>query len=151
MSARSVPWRTAGVGCGGMLLFGGGQQSGGRSAVVDIYNTLNGTWLAPARLNGSRSNLAGGCMAGRYAVFGGGQCTGKDKYTVEALVDVYDTVTNRWGLLPPLNFGRGKLAGAGSGGGSGGGVGGGGQCVGFGGGHDKPAGKADLDVYCITS
>jgi hypothetical protein len=79
-------------------------------------------------------------MAGRYAVFGGGQCTGKDKGRVEALVDVYDTVTNTWGVLPPLNFGRGKLAGTG-----------GGACVGFGGGHDKPAGAADLDVYCVAS
>lgn len=38
---------------------GGGQQVGGRSAVVDIYNTLNGSWLKPSHLNGSRSNLAG--------------------------------------------------------------------------------------------
>ena len=130
-----------GVGCGGMLLFGGGQQSGGRSGVVDIYDVRDGgRWLPPAHLNGSRSNLAGGCMADRYAVFGGGQCTGHDKDRVEALVDVYDTVTNTWGTLPPLNFGRGKLAGTGAGG-----------CVGFAGGHMKPASAADLDVHCVDT
>ena len=86
-----------GVGCGGMLLFGGGQQSSGRSAVVDIFNTRANTWLPPAHLNMSRSNLAAGCMAGRYALFGGGQTTGHSKYVAEAMVDVYDTVENTWG------------------------------------------------------
>ena len=29
---------------GGMLLFGGGQKAGGRSAAVDIYDTATGRW-----------------------------------------------------------------------------------------------------------
>ena len=72
-----------GVGCGGRLLFGGGQQNGGRSSVVDIFDARTSSWLPSAHLNMSRSNLAAGCMAGRYALFGGGQTTGAGKYIAE--------------------------------------------------------------------
>eukprot|EP01047_Picozoa_sp_COSAG01_P033974 COSAG01_NODE_2529_length_7496_cov_1044.247533_3_plen_166_part_00 len=128
-----------GVGCGGMLLFGGGQQSGGRSQLVDLYDIESRRWLPPAHLNASRSNLAAGCMGGRYAVFAGGQCVGHNKYVAEAMVDVYDTVENTWGLLHPLSYGRGKLVGAGVG-----------KCVAFGGGGARPAGGADVDVFCVA-
>ena len=47
------------------------------------------------------------------------------------------------GLLPPLNYGRGKLVGAGAG-----------NCVAFGGGGHRPGSNAnttygDVDVYCV--
>jgi hypothetical protein len=38
------------VGCGGLLLFAGGQVGGGRSAVVDIFSAVGGRWLPPANL-----------------------------------------------------------------------------------------------------
>lgn len=121
-----------------MLLFGGGQQASGRSQLVDIYHVGEKRWLPAAHLNASRSNLAAGCMGGRYAVFAGGQCVGHNKAAAESMVDIYDTVTNAWGLLQPLNYGRGKLVGASSS-----------RCVAFAGGGARPVGGADADVYCV--
>ena len=63
---------------------------------------------------------------------------GHNKAVAEAMVDVYDTVTNAWGQLHPLSYGRGKLVGAGAG-----------KCVAFGGGGARPIGGADVDVYCL--
>ena len=94
------------VGCGGYLLFGGG-QIGGRSAAVDIFDAVRGRFLPPSNLSVARSNLAAACAADRFAVFAGGQIPGR------ATVDVFDTKLGDWGTLDPLNFGRGWLVGAG--------------------------------------
>ena len=96
------------VGCGGRLLFGGGQIGGGRSNVVDIYNTITQKW-SNSTLSVARSNLAAACAKNRYAVFAGGQIPGRNT------VDVYDTVANTWGLLDPLNYGRGWIVGSSAG------------------------------------
>jgi hypothetical protein len=113
------------VGCGGKIMFAGGQIGGGRSAVVDIFDVSGGRgWMAPANLSQARSNLAAACAADRYALFAGGQIPPRDD------VDVYDTVSGQWSVLEALNFGRGWLVGAASH-----------ECAVFAGGN--------ADVYCF--
>merc|ERR1719231_1292737 len=58
------------VGCGGKLIFAGGQIAGGRSKAVDIFDVSSGKWTN-STLSVARSNLAAACAAGRYAVFAG--------------------------------------------------------------------------------
>jgi len=65
------------VGCGGKLVFGGGQIAGGRSKVVDVFDTATEAWLPNSTLTVARSNLAAACAKDRYAVFAGGQIPGK--------------------------------------------------------------------------
>lgn len=122
------------VGCGGKIMFAGGQIAGGRSAVVDIFDVSEGHgWMPPANLSQARSNLAAACAADRYALFAGGQIPSR------ATVDVYDTVSGQWSLLNPLNFGRGWLVGAGAG-----------DCAVFSGGG-RSGNASDADVYCFGS
>ena len=120
------------VGCGGYLIFAGGQVGGGRSAAVDLYEVATGRW-SNATLTVARSNLAAACAAGRFAVFAGGQIPGR------ATVDVLDTASGEWGTLADLNFGRGWLVGAGTA-----------TCAVFGSG---PGGEnsSSVDAYCLTA
>lgn len=120
------------VGCGGKLIFAGGQIAGGRSKAVDIFDVSSGKWTN-STLSVARSNLAAACGAGRYAVFAGGQIPGSD------VVDVLDTTTGQWGELPALSYGRGWLAGAGAG-----------KCVVFAGGGRPVAGAPTTDAYCFA-
>ena len=96
------------VGCGGKLVFAGGQIAGGRSQAVDVYDVHKMVWSA-ANLSVPRSNLAAACAAERYALFAGGQTPGRD------VVDMLDTRTGEWHVLSPLSYGRGWLVGAGVG------------------------------------
>lgn len=120
------------VGCGGLLLFAGGQIGGGRSATVDIFDTADGgRWLPPANLTVARSNLAAACTSDRFAVIAGGQIPGRNT------VDVFDCVRRTWGTLEPLNFGRGWLVGAGAE-----------NCVAFASGSGR-GNASSVDEYCF--
>lgn len=61
------------VGCGGSIIFAGGQIGGGRSAAVDVLDAATGQW-APSigNLTVARSALAAACAGDRFALFGGG-------------------------------------------------------------------------------
>ena len=62
------------VGCGGYILFAGGQVGGGRSSAVDVLNGSSGEWVTnPGNLSLARSLVASACLADRYAVFAGGK------------------------------------------------------------------------------
>jgi hypothetical protein len=120
------------VGCGGKVIFAGGQL-GGRSDAVDIFDAATQQW-SNATLTVARSNLAAACAANRFAVIAGGQIPGC------TAVDVLDTQSGTWGTLAPLNFGRGWLVGAGAG-----------DCVVFGSGpgvRDESS-AASVDEYCF--
>ena len=118
------------VGCGGQVIFAGG-QIGGRTNAVDIYDTATQKW-SNATLTVARSNLAAACASDRFAVVAGGQIPGR------TTMDVLDTKSGEWATLEPLNFGRGWLVGAGAGG-----------CVVFGSGPG-PSGAASVDEYCFA-
>lgn len=120
------------VGCGGMIIFAGGQL-GGRSDAVDIFDVATHKWTNTT-LTVARSNLAAACAANRYVVIAGGQIPGR------TTVDVLDTKLGKWGTLAPLNFGRGWLVGAGVG-----------ECVVFGSGSGvgDESGAASVDEYCF--
>jgi hypothetical protein len=120
------------VGCGGKVIFAGGQLSG-RSDAVDIFDAATHQW-SNATLTVARSNLAAACAANRYAVIAGGQIPGRTS------VDVLDTQSGQWGTLAPLNFGRGWLVGAGAG-----------DCVVFGSGPGvgSESSAASVDEYCF--
>lgn len=119
------------VGCGGMLIFAGGQIGGGRSRAVDILDTKTGRW-SNATLSEARSNLAAACASNRFALIAGGQIPPR------STVDVLDTSTGVWGTLDPLNFGRGWLVGAGVG-----------NCAVFAGGGQ--GNESSVDEYCFDS
>lgn len=120
------------VGCGGQLIFAGGQLVGiERSDAVDIFDTRTGQW-SNGTLSVARSNLAAACASDRYAVFAGGQTPSRNT------VDVLDTLTGTWGTLDPLNFGRGWLVGAGAG-----------DCAVFAGGGQ--GNQSSVDEYCFGS
>lgn len=122
------------VGCGGKVIFAGGQL-GGRSDAVDVYDVATQKWSNDT-LTVARSNLAAACAADRFAVIAGGQIPGR------TTVDVLDTTSGRWGTLAPLNFGRGWLVGAGAG-----------DCVVFGSGpgvRDESS-AASVDEYCFET
>jgi len=104
------------VGCGLLLIVGGGQVAGGRYGGFDAFNVRTKAWSS-GKLNTSRSNLAAACLGGRYALFAGGQIPGR------TTVDIVDTVTGAVDLAAdPLHYGRGWLSSAQAG-----------KCVAFGG------------------
>ena len=120
------------VGCGGKILFAGGQVAGGRSAAVDIYDVSRKTWTN-MMLSVARSNLAAACILDRYVVFAGGQIPGR------ATVDVLDLEKNVWmNSEIALNTGRGWLS-----------AGSVDNCAVFAGGQTVP-GKSDIDVFCLA-
>merc|ERR1712217_232266 len=120
------------VGCGGKLIFAGGQIAGGRSDAVDIFDVMHGAWTN-STLSVARSNLAAACAGNRFAVFAGGQIPRR------ATVDVYDTLTDSWGVLDDLNFGRGWLVGAGVD-----------QCAVFASGGAQ-GNQSTVDAYCFDA
>ena len=120
------------VGCGGKLIWAGGQVQGGRSGAVDILDARTGEW-SNATLVYKRSNLAAACVGDRYAVFAGGQTP------LTAAVECLDTATGEWSVLEDLSIPRGWLSGAGNG-----------RCAVFAGGANKNVGGGDtVDIYCI--
>ena len=124
------------LGCGGKLIFAGGQVAGGRSKAVDVYDVQAGAWWPASpqnlALSVARSNLAAACAMDRFAVFGGGQVPGSPA------VDILDVETRLWSRAA-LNFGRGWLSAAGVG-----------DCAVFAGGHPKTGPGSDIDVFCFA-
>ena len=121
------------VGCGGYIIFAGGQIGGGRSAAVDVLNGNTGAWMpSVGNLTVARSGLSSACASDRFALFAGGQIPLRDE------VDVLDTKTMKWLPLQHLNTPRSFLAGAGNG-----------NCALFAGGNKIPAGAHDTDVFCF--
>jgi len=112
------------VGCGGKLIWAGGQL-GGRSDTVDILDSKTGAW-STSNLTVARSNLGAACAGDRFALFGGGQIPAR------GTVDAFDTVTGTWSVLEDLTVPRGWVSGAGAG-----------SCALFGGGET-------VDIYCFS-
>jgi len=113
------------VGCGGMLIWAGGQVGGGRASAVDILDSATGKW-SNATLSNARSNLGAACAGDRFALFAGGQIPRR------GTVDLLDTTTGKWSVLEDLSVPRGWVSGAGAG-----------PCAAFGGG-------AVVDIYCFS-
>merc|ERR1712023_484759 len=74
------------IGCGGKLIWAGGQIAGGRSGAVDILDAATGDW-SNASLSIPSSNLGAACAGDRFAMFAGGQIPAR------GTVDVLDTLT----------------------------------------------------------
>ncbi len=79
--------------------------------IVEVYDPATDQWgplLAP--MPTPRSASAWGTHRGRIVVAGGESRTSKWSATFRA-VEAYDPATNRWTILPPMEFARHGLAG----------------------------------------
>jgi len=122
------------VGCGGFIIFAGGQIGGGRSAAVDVLDSRTASWIpSVGNLSVARSAVSSACASDRFALFGGGQIPLRDE------VDVLDTASMQWLPTLKLNTPRSALAAAGNG-----------DCAMFAGGLKQPNGTSDTDVFCFS-
>jgi len=114
------------------VLFGGGASSGSQySNVVDIYDSINGTWWT-STLSQARGNLAAASF-GNLAFFGGGNTTGSAQ--LSGVVDIFDLTTQTWNTTT-LSQNRTGLAASSIG-----------NIVAFGGGYMGSLMTAIVDVY----
>ena len=99
--------RATSASVGDLVLFAGGEEPATpmNFGDVDFYYAATNTW-APDMLSSVRSRVAGASVGPLMLFAGGGVGPGSPS----DVVDVYDTQTMTWGLMPPLSAARGQIA-----------------------------------------